>query len=136
MEIRQATPEEIEAFYPKNPMFPIEAHGAFVDGKPIAMAGILREPLYYGTLVEDLGGLIGFLDVREKTDGLGANAIRAIRRWLRDRNETITVQCDDGFPGAERLLRLLGFQPTEDKRADEREKGQRLRMWTWQRSQR
>lgn len=130
--IRPASRQEISAFYPKSPITPLDAEVAIVDGEPIAMGGVVREPLAAGTLLEDDAPLIAFLDVRKQTGPLGVKAVLAMRRGLKRHGVKVLVQCDADHPTAERLLRLLGFKPTDKLRADARERGHKLRIWQWQ----
>jgi hypothetical protein len=110
--IRPATAADIAAFYGAVQSL----HVAMVAGRPVALGGF----------VEEEGRLWVFLDVRDGAAAHGASIVRALRRELRQANRTVFAPCNAGrFPRAERLLRLLGFEPTEETRHD-------MRVWTWQ----
>ena len=133
VEIRPASPDEMKSFYYGVRIQEVsDVYGAFVDGECIGMSGIMRDPAYFGTLWEEEGRMIGFLDIRANHPGLGVRAVRAIRSYLCTRNHAIYVQCDTNtVPQAERLLRLLGFSPTEEMETDMRNK-KSVRVWKWQ----
>ncbi len=134
VEIRPATPTEIKEFYHGIRVQEIvDAFGAFADDECLGIGGTIRDPSYFGTLWEEDGRMIGFLDVRKKTKNLGIQAIMAMRKYLRSRPYDTYVQCDSNTVAqAERLLRLLGFAPTEEEEIDMRNK-QAVRVWKWQR---
>src|SRR5262245_5751750 len=110
--IRPATAADIAAFYGAVQSL----HVAMAAGRPVALGGF----------VEEEGRLWVFLDVRDGAAAHGAAIVRALRRELREANRTVFAPCNAGrFPRAQRLLRLLGFEPTEETRHD-------MRVWKWQ----
>ncbi len=134
IEIRKATPEEIRDFYGSRVHGLVDIFGAFDGESCIGMCGVMRDPRYIGSLFEEKGRLVGFLDMRETPQSFGPRAVKAILSYLRNQGKTIYVQCEDyRFPKASRLLGILGFEPTEEIWADFRNPSQKLRLWKWQR---
>ena len=131
MIIREATPEEEVAFFGQRDPGMRHLSCAVVDGQPIAMAGVIRDPRYQGSLFEEDGRWIGFLDVREPMT-VPWMAVVAIRRFLLEQTEPVIVQWDDALPTAEPLLRALKFQPTAEFIPDFRQPSRKLRIWLWQ----
>lgn len=108
--------------------------GAFLsDGTAIGMAGILREPTHFGTIFEDEGRWIGFLDVTDDLKRIGSRAIRTMRTYLKGQhNKEIIVLCDENnFPDAGRLLKIIGFVKTDASEVDPRSK-KKVQVWKWQ----
>lgn len=136
MEIRRATPEEEAAFLGHVDDAIRDLFGGFVDGKPVAMSGVMRDPRYHGSIFEEEGRWIGFLSVAPEVPPLGAKAVRAMRAYLRTQHEDIIVMQDHGFPTAEKLLKVLGFIPTDKYEADFRQPSKKLRIWQWRQSRR
>jgi hypothetical protein len=136
VEIRRVTHDEEVAFLGHADDAIRDLFGGFVDGKPVAMAGVMRDPRYHGSMFEEEGRWIGFLSLAPDVPPLGAKAVRAMRAYLREQHEDIVVMHDHGHPLAEKLLRVLGFRPTDKFEADFRRPSSRLRIWRWQQSPR
>ena len=90
------------------------------EGNPVALGGIARLP------GDDR--LWAFLDV-QTIGSAGLRTVRALARGLHACNEDVFIQC--AGPHAERLLRILGFTPTGETKADLRT-NQPLGVWKWQ----
>lgn len=132
MEIRRPTADELRAFYGYADFGFRDVFCGVVDGRIVAVSGTVPDPRYEGTIFEDDYPFVGFLELAPGvTEGLGPQAVRAIRRYLRAQTQPIIVQHDDGYPKAERLLRVLGLTPTDDFRIDLRA-NRPLRIWIWQ----
>lgn len=119
VKIRRALPNEVARYYARQP---VEHHGLFVDGEPVALGGFqIRGDRTYA-----------YLDVTPEVVQHGARVARAALRALMDRNETIYAPCAaHDQPKAERLLTWLGFRPTDD--VFETGRGITMRIWQWQR---
>lgn len=122
--IRPATPEEFAALCGPVEVDAIDAMAAVRDGAVVAIGG---------TATKD-GRTWVFLDVTPAARTAGLDILRALKRGLHDRNETVFCQCNARMhASAERLMRWLGFEPTEEYRIDRRAAdGAQLRIWTWQ----
>jgi len=108
-EIRAATAHDIAAFYGTAQ----DLYVAIVDGRPVVLGGFFEED----------GRLWAFLDVKDGAEAHGIRIVRTLRRALREANHTVFAPCNAGeFPRAEHLLRLLGFEPTEETRHN-------MRVW-------
>ncbi len=132
MIIREPTPEEERAFFGTNDPSIRDLRCAEVAGQVVAMCGVMRDPRYYGSIFEEDGRWIGFLELAPGAAPLGAMAVVAMRHFLKTQAEPIIVQWDDALPQAEKLLRVLGFSPTEECIADFRNPTRKLRIWLWQ----
>ena len=121
LEIRPASREEIAAFIGEWAPMMIEADLAIDDAKIIGMGGF----------AEKFGRRWVVLDVEPElaAKGFGFQAVRAMRRRLLAAREEIFVQCRGG--SAERLLRVLGFQRTDEEMIDLRDGVTRLNIWKW-----
>lgn len=131
MEIRPATAEDEREFFAHNDSAIRDLFAGVVDGKVIAMAGVIRDPRFHGSMFEEMGRWIGFLQLADGVPPLGARAVHVMRSYLKQQTEDIIVQCEDSFPKSERLLRLLGFKPTEELMPVFRQPGRKLRVWIW-----
>lgn len=136
MIIREPTPEEERAFFGANDPAIRDLRCAVVGGQVVAMSGVIRDPRYYGTIFEEDGRWVGFLQLAPDSAPLGVNAVIAMRRYLESQTEPLIVQWDDAYPTAEKLLRVLGFTPTDEFLPDIRNPPRKLRVWSWQPSPR
>ena len=122
LDIRVPKEHEYIAFFQT-----IEGHLAAFDdnGAPIAMVTATRDPD---------GRLWAWLKVREEAKTRGFAIARELLRGLHQKNETVYVACDTiGFPAAERLLRFLGFEPTEfNSTGIMPGANTAMRVWAWQ----
>jgi hypothetical protein len=100
--IRQATPSDVLAFSHKKTVFSI----AYVEDKPIAMAGFLRAH----------GRLWASFDVKRGARGHGVRLVLALRKGLAAAGEPVFIQRKT--KRAKRLLRVLGFAPTGETMND------------------
>jgi hypothetical protein len=132
MLIRAATSEEEKAFFGRNDPSVRDLRCAVIDGKVVAMSGLMRDPHFYGSVFEQDGRWFGFLSVADGAPALGWAAVSAMRQFLKQRAEPIVVQHDDAQPKAERLLIVLGFKKTEKFLPDFRSPKRKLRIWEWQ----
>ncbi len=105
-------------------------HVATIDGKAVALGG-LASPTFANTLLDD--EVWGYFEVMAEA-GVYANRIIRYMRGIMDQSghETILIQCDDDHATAPKLLKLLGFKPTDQLREDQRDNQQSLRVWKWQ----
>lgn len=134
-EFREITMEELRSFF-GGVAYPGVEHvsGAFVDGKMVAVCGILCDPIYYGTMFEENGRRIGFIDATEDVKKLGYKAILAVRDYLKKVDRDLYVQCDEhNYSTAPKLLRVLGFIETDEFEKDARNTNRTVRIWKWQR---
>lgn len=131
MEIRRATAEDEREFFAHNDPCIRDLYAGIENGNVIAMAGVIRDPRYHGSMLEEMGRWIGFLQLADDVLPLGARAVHAMRAYLKQQTEDIIVQCEDALPKSERLLRLLGFQPTEEFMPVFRHPERKLRVWLW-----
>jgi hypothetical protein len=131
MEIRDATPEEERAFFAHNDPCIRDLKAGIEDGKVVAMAGVIRDPRYHGSMFEEDGRWVGFLQLAPDVPPLGAKPVLAMRQYLKVQAEDIIVMCDETLPKAERLLKVLGFLPTNELQADFRQPSRKLRIWAW-----
>lgn len=102
IEVGHPRPDEMAEFYHER----LNPYMLKVDGRGIAVGGFAT----------DAGGRVwAWLDTRpDRMEGHGRAIVRAIRRQLEAAGATVYVQCDSAkFATAERLLRLLGFEPTD-----------------------
>ena len=111
-----------------------DLYAGIVNGKVVAMAGVIRDPRFHGSMFEEMGRWIGFLQVADDVPPLGAKAVHAMRAYLKRQSEDIIVQCENAFPKAEKLLRILGFKPTEEFMPVFRNPERKLRVWLWRHS--
>lgn len=113
IEVGLAFPHDIVAFY----MQPLDYHMLKIDGVPAAFGGYVRG---------DDGRLWAFLDTKPEVVRSGGMAVvKAVRAALDAVSEPVYVHCHAAkFATAERLLRVLGFAPT-DEIIDEK------RVWIW-----
>lgn len=132
MEIRPATPAEEREFFAHNDPCIRDLMAGLIDGAVVAMAGVMRDPRYHGSIFEEDGRWIGFLQLAPGAAPLGPKPVRAMQRYLKTQAEAIIVLCDETQPKAERLLKILGFTPTDHYEADFRLPTRKLRSWTWQ----
>lgn len=110
-EIRPAYPHEVAAFFGER----TEWVAALIDGEAVALGGVYHEN----------GRAWGHVEIRDGARRMGARIVLALFKALLDRNEDIYTQCDEAsHPGAPRLLRLLGFETTDETRNG-------LRVWIW-----
>lgn len=136
MIIRDATSEDERAFFGANDPTIRDLRCAVIGDTVVAMAGVIRDPRVCGSIFEEDGRWIGFLQLAPGAAPLGVNAVIAMRRYLESQTEPIIVQWDDAYPTAEKLLRVLGFTPTDEFIPDFRNISRKLRVWLWQPCQR
>lgn len=134
MEIRPATPEEEREFFAHNDPCIRDLVAGLIDGVVVAMAGVIRDPRYHGSIFEEDGRWIGFLSLAPGAQPLGMRPVLVMRQYLKAQTEDIVVMCDETKPKAERLLTILGFKPTDELQADFRQPSRKLRIWAWQSS--
>jgi hypothetical protein len=116
VEIRKARADEVAEFYMGRET-PYELMR--VNGKVVAMVAIVRDPDGMRTWAT--------LDVAKDT-APSMTLVRALMRGLKDRGGVIHVACNAlQHPNAPKLLRVLGFRPTLEERAN-------MRVWEWQSS--
>ena len=102
VELRPATALEVAAFYGTTPTIQT---GLFVDGVCIAMGAVARVN----------GAPWAILRVSGDVSGYGMRIVRALRAGLDGIEEPVRTLCHvDLYPEAPRLLRLLGFVPTQE----------------------
>lgn len=135
MDIRPATAAEELAFFGHNDDAVRDLMAGVENGRVIAMAGLMRDPRFHGSIFEEDGRWIGFLQLAPDVPPLGFQPVLAIRHYLRGCAEDVIVLCDNTLPKAEKLLGVLGFKPTEKFEADFRQPTRKLRVWVWQQRQ-
>jgi hypothetical protein len=109
-----------------------DVKGAFVNGKMVGVAGVMRHPAFFGSIFEEDGPWIGFLQMDMEAKVSGAAIVVEMRHYLKTQTEPILIQHDDAFPQAKRLLEILGFRPTHLEARDLRNSSRILRIWKWQ----
>lgn len=134
MIIRPATELDQLRFYGLVDTSLRELRCAEVDGKVVAMCGLIRNPLFADSIFEEDGGWIGFLELAPGAEPLGWPAVVAMRQFLKTCREKITFQHDSQHPKAERLLTVLGLRPTGKVITDfsDPTRKNKLRIWEWQ----
>ena len=130
-EFRLATENDMKLFYETAVLPKMEfVHVCLVDGKPVAVAGIIPDPDYAGSWMDDGAKPMAFMDVgKEFPKHLGFDAVRRLRDVLTKRPGEVFVQHDHKFPTAEKLLRAIGFTPTGEWRRDMQGTGRHLQIW-------
>lgn len=129
-EIRLATPDDIRAFFEIRALPKIiDVYGLFADGEMVAVSGIAPDQNYVGSWIDEEAPIVGFIDISRAPPDLGVKILRSIRRYLKTKNYPIYAQQDVSEPKSERILRCLGFEPTDETLGDKREAGEPLRMW-------
>ena len=108
LEVRRVTGEHAAGYFAPGLPDPEAAAVAYVDGKPVAIAGLHRAEGRVWAFLNAFGPLPAILAIRRMRDVL-AEAHRA-------GIVSIYVTCEDRHVTAPRLLKLLGFQPTEEVR--------------------
>lgn len=131
-EIRAPTKEEVKdyvGFYPRGIR---EIFAAFYGGEMVGVCGVLRDPFYYGSILEEEGRWIAFLEISEMPFQARVQTILNIGRYLRSMREEIWVYCENTtYPDADQLLRRIGFVQTDEVRKNWRNPKEELRMWKW-----
>ena len=132
-ECRQPTAEELKLFLEFQVIPKLEwCKAIFIGGEMRALAGILPDPNYQGSFLEEEARTIAFLDVHgELGQAVGLDIVRRLRGALREMGRTVFIQHDDELPNSRKLLAVLGFEPTDEIKADLRRTGKNLRMWRW-----
>ena len=111
MTLRPATIGDFSQFY----MDISDAWVIEADGVIHAFGGMMRRPD---------GRIWAWIDTRPGVRPV--QFVKAVRAALRSCGETVYVPCESNkFPTAEKLLRLLGFTPTEETHND-------MRVWACQ----
>jgi hypothetical protein len=105
---------------------------AFIDGKPVGISGVMRDPAFHGSIFEEEGPWIGFFQIHPDVELPGAMIVVAMRQYLKQQREPILIQHDHRFPQAEKLLRILGFHPTHVMRPGLNDPSCMMRTWKWQ----
>lgn len=127
--IRPATLDEARQFIKVLPNALIEVSGAFDGEEMIGICGVMRDPLYAGTPLEDEADLFAFFELARKPEDLGLRAVLALAANMKRYSEPLHVWCDDSFPTAERLLHILGFRPTGKFRGHWQIVGRKMQIW-------
>lgn len=96
--LRPAVPDDFLAYYGET----IEATALEIDGEVVAICAVMRRD----------ERLWATLDIR---GGHTLSIVRAIQDGLK-RHSPVYVECQSAFPTAERLLRIIGFTPTDERR--------------------
>jgi len=132
VEIRVASRNEMKDFLGGIQLHQvIDVFGAFVNGVPVGLAGVLRDPVYFGTIFEEEGRLIGFLDASEELRAVGAKVVRAAKTYLKSQKKEIFVMCDNhNYPDAGRLLNVIGFVETDGTETNSINH-KKMRVWVW-----
>jgi len=133
VEFRLATTAEVKSFCNTVPNGIREAWGAFDTSNGDIMLGVaivLRDPLYVGSPFEDEADWYAIFELRSQSPGLGLRIILGFADHLkRFDGEPLYVWHDHRFPTAERLLRILGFQPTDQFRSYWEKGSPKMRIW-------
>jgi len=131
--IRHADLAEVKRFAGLVPNGLREVWGAFDGEEMIGICGVMCDPLYAGTWLEDEADLFAFFELSRKPEDLGLRAVLGIANGLKRYRRPLFVWCDDSFPTAERFLHILGFRPTGRTRGHWRITGRKMRVWMrWQ----
>lgn len=130
-EIRPANDSELKLFY-ETVILPKmeEVHVCIFNGKIVATVGILPDPDYGGSWMDEEARPMAFLDVIEPfPKQIATDAVRQLRGTIKRLNRELYVQHDHKFTTAEKLLKALGFQPTGEWRRDMQNTGRLLQIW-------
>ena len=119
LEIRAATPVEIAAYHDDLAKHVIEADVAIVGNRIVGMGGFCELDGRHWVV----------LNVEPEARLYGVRIVRSLLRKLHTVERTVFIQCDGGR--AERLVRLLGFVPTDEFITDMRTETTQLRIWKW-----
>jgi hypothetical protein len=119
--IRAATPDEIAEFQSQ-----YDHDAPTVLEMDLAERG--QEILAMGGFASKHGRVWAVLTVMDGAERYGVRLVRRVLQRLRAHGETVYVQCDGDY--AERLLKLLGFMPTNEVTVDADGQTQ-LRIWQW-----
>ena len=132
-ECREPTEHELKLFLEFLIVPRIEwAKAIFADGEMVALAGILPDPAYSGSILEDEARTIAFFESRrELKPDARLDIVRRLRGALREMGRTVYIQHDSELPNSEKFLRVLGFEPTNEIKRDLRNTGKMLRIWQW-----
>lgn len=116
VEVRGAAPHEVAAFFcPQETKYDLVKIGDEI----VAMAGFVREG----------SRLWAVLDLKLDTGLSPVLVVRGLRRGLERRGGVIFTACDHlKYPSAPKLLMLLGFKPTSERRGTNNE----YEVWEWQ----
>jgi hypothetical protein len=99
--IRQATYADLMTFY----QAPVPAYVLERDGQVCACGGLLNRD----------GRVWAYFDVgTQVTQGEAFAMMKALRRGLAAIGQDVYIVCDHSFATAPRLLRALGFEPTDE----------------------
>jgi hypothetical protein len=130
-EFRRATEPELKLFYETAVLPKMEfVHICMMDGKPVAVAGIIPDPDYTGSWMDDGAKPMAFMDIgKDFPKHLGFDAVRRLRDVLKKYRSDVFVQHDHQFPSAVKLLHALGFRPTGVWRRDMQNTGRHLQIW-------
>jgi hypothetical protein len=129
--VRAADAGDIKAYFGFRPQGMRVVWGAFCEGRPIGICGIIRDPAYYGSLLEDDGRWIAVLDIDQVPPAFGLQVVLDIKRYLANFSDPLWAYCDTTYPTAEKLLHILGFRPTSEICANWRKPTQKVRVWQW-----
>lgn len=132
IDIREANEAEVKSFLGFCPRGLRQAFGAFDGDRAIGLCGIIRDPAYVGSILEEEGRWIAFFDTEKVPMLLGMRFAHSIKHFLRSQEEEIWVYCESRHSTAERFLDVLGFIPTDEIRPNWRNPSEKLRMWKWQ----
>ena len=105
VEIRPATPADIDAYAVEQSPYRVRAYTALVNGRIIGLGGVAYLPN---------GAVMAFLNINEDARSYPVTLCKVAVRVIREAHErgvkTINAVCDDKIEAAPRFLRRLGFK--------------------------
>lgn len=104
IEVRPASNIDMQVLHGDDGKRVTEGHIAVHEGRVVASGGFLRID----------GVLWAFLNITEEIGGLAI--LLAVRRGLKNATEMVYAPCDERQEQSKRLLKILGFKPTNQKR--------------------
>jgi hypothetical protein len=130
-DFRRASEQELKLFWETAVIPNVEdAYVCLADGKPVAVAGVIVDPDYAGSWMDDGAKPMAFMDIgTDFPKHLGFDAVRRMRDVLKKMDRDVFVQHDHKFPTAEKLLKAIGFRPTNEWRRDMQNTGRHLQIW-------
>jgi hypothetical protein len=122
-EIRPLTKDEQRERFRHRAAWVISAWGVFVDGKMVGVGGFCAHPYEHFSVFRRDARCWGYLQVNEEAKKAGAGIVRTLRAQIREYGREVAIKCEG--PHAARLLKVLGFEVSNEKLEDHE-------VWIWQ----
>jgi hypothetical protein len=107
IEVRQVTRADLELFYEEVRYPTVSGFIAILDGEPVALGGLA----YVG------GYIVAFFDIRDAARPYKLHLMAKMKSVMDEakaKHRVIIAVPDENEPTSHKLLRSLGFQPSED----------------------